>query len=214
MSFSFFKPSRPRSPQEVAKAIKDSLTALDTKTVVEVKALEKVSLFISHPKFSLIHSIIIRAPNVNWAIYSTHFGKIPPWLWNLLSFWGFCTDRFVQKGIFGSICCVNDTWKAKKLVYITIKQKLSNEEDWIVHNAHLLLLAYWLAHESSPSKFFSDFDACFILHSRHWKKSTRISELWGVCFAEKGIPNPTRIRFHSWCKKYVRRTLLLFWFTS
>ncbi|KAF5465597.1 hypothetical protein F2P56_015583 [Juglans regia] len=41
MSFSFFKPSRPRSPQEVAKAIKDSLTALDTKTVVEVKALEK-----------------------------------------------------------------------------------------------------------------------------------------------------------------------------
>ncbi|KAB1214149.1 Calcium-binding protein 39-like [Morella rubra] len=41
MSFSFFKPSRPRSPQEVAKAIKDSLMALDNKTVVEVKALEK-----------------------------------------------------------------------------------------------------------------------------------------------------------------------------
>ncbi|KAK6265511.1 hypothetical protein QUC31_016348 [Theobroma cacao] len=41
MSFSFFKPSRPKTPQEVAKAIKDSLMALDTKTVVEVKALEK-----------------------------------------------------------------------------------------------------------------------------------------------------------------------------
>ncbi|XP_062108486.1 uncharacterized protein LOC133819303 [Humulus lupulus] len=40
MSF-FFKPSRPKTPQDVAKAIKDSLVALDTKTVVEVKALEK-----------------------------------------------------------------------------------------------------------------------------------------------------------------------------
>ncbi|KAJ0092901.1 hypothetical protein Patl1_25502 [Pistacia atlantica] len=41
MSFSFFKPSRPKTPQEVVKATKDSLMALDTKTVVEVKALEK-----------------------------------------------------------------------------------------------------------------------------------------------------------------------------
>ncbi|GAV63344.1 Mo25 domain-containing protein [Cephalotus follicularis] len=41
MSFSFFKPSRPKTPQEVVKAIKDSLNGLDTKTVVEVKALEK-----------------------------------------------------------------------------------------------------------------------------------------------------------------------------
>jgi calcium binding protein 39 len=41
MSFSFFKPSRPKTPQEVVKAIRDSLMALDTKTVVEVKALEK-----------------------------------------------------------------------------------------------------------------------------------------------------------------------------
>ncbi|KAG4182697.1 hypothetical protein ERO13_A09G060600v2 [Gossypium hirsutum] len=41
MSFSFFKPSRPKTPPEVAKAIKDSLNALDTKTVAEVKALEK-----------------------------------------------------------------------------------------------------------------------------------------------------------------------------
>ncbi|KAK6930064.1 Mo25-like, partial [Dillenia turbinata] len=40
MSFSFFKP-RPKTPQELAKAIKDSLMALDTCTVVEVKALEK-----------------------------------------------------------------------------------------------------------------------------------------------------------------------------
>lgn len=48
MSFSFFKPSRPKTPQEVAKAIKDSLMALDTKTVVEVKALEKVSLISSN----------------------------------------------------------------------------------------------------------------------------------------------------------------------
>ena len=44
MSFSFFKPSRPRTPQEVVKSIKESLMALDTKTVVEVRALEKVSL--------------------------------------------------------------------------------------------------------------------------------------------------------------------------
>jgi hypothetical protein len=43
MSFSFFKASRPKTPQEVVKAMKDSLVALDTKTVVEVKALEKVS---------------------------------------------------------------------------------------------------------------------------------------------------------------------------
>lgn len=41
MSFSFFKPSRPKTPQELAKAIRDSLLALDTKTVAEVKALEK-----------------------------------------------------------------------------------------------------------------------------------------------------------------------------
>ncbi|KAB2065060.1 hypothetical protein ES319_A09G064800v1 [Gossypium barbadense] len=41
MSFSFFKPSRPKTPPEVTKAIKDSLNALDTKTVAEVKALEK-----------------------------------------------------------------------------------------------------------------------------------------------------------------------------
>ncbi|XP_024191682.1 calcium-binding protein 39 isoform X2 [Rosa chinensis] len=41
MSFSFFKPSRPKTPQEVSKAIHDSLTALDTQTVAEVKALEK-----------------------------------------------------------------------------------------------------------------------------------------------------------------------------
>ncbi|MBA0650276.1 hypothetical protein Goklo_017714, partial [Gossypium klotzschianum] len=34
-------PSRPKTPPEVAKAIKDSLNALDTKTVAEVKALEK-----------------------------------------------------------------------------------------------------------------------------------------------------------------------------
>ncbi|OWM78519.1 calcium-binding protein 39 isoform X2 [Punica granatum] len=41
MSFSFFRPSRPKTPQELVKATKDSLAALDTKTVVEVKALEK-----------------------------------------------------------------------------------------------------------------------------------------------------------------------------
>ncbi|KAL5150862.1 Calcium-binding protein 39 [Glycine soja] len=42
MSFSFFKALRPKTPQEVAKSIKESLMALDTKTVVEVKALEKI----------------------------------------------------------------------------------------------------------------------------------------------------------------------------
>ncbi|OIV95877.1 hypothetical protein TanjilG_06853 [Lupinus angustifolius] len=41
MSFSFFKALRPKTPQEVAKSIKESFMALDTKTVVEVKALEK-----------------------------------------------------------------------------------------------------------------------------------------------------------------------------
>ncbi|KAF8401607.1 hypothetical protein HHK36_012553 [Tetracentron sinense] len=41
MSFSFFKPSRPKTPPEVVKSIRDSLIALDTKTVAEVKALEK-----------------------------------------------------------------------------------------------------------------------------------------------------------------------------
>nr|AFK47851.1 unknown [Lotus japonicus] len=41
MSFSFFKVSRPKTPPELAKSIKESLMALDTKTVAEVKALEK-----------------------------------------------------------------------------------------------------------------------------------------------------------------------------
>ncbi|KAL6532299.1 hypothetical protein OROGR_014269 [Orobanche gracilis] len=41
MSFSFFKQSRTKTPQELVKAIKDSLMALDPKTVAEVKALEK-----------------------------------------------------------------------------------------------------------------------------------------------------------------------------
>ncbi|GAB2237665.1 hypothetical protein Droror1_Dr00015567 [Drosera rotundifolia] len=40
MSFSFFK-ARIKTPQEVAKAIQESLVALDMKTVVEVRALEK-----------------------------------------------------------------------------------------------------------------------------------------------------------------------------
>uniref|UniRef100_A0A7N0V5E1 Calcium-binding protein 39-like n=1 Tax=Kalanchoe fedtschenkoi TaxID=63787 RepID=A0A7N0V5E1_KALFE len=40
MSF-FFKPSKPKTPQELVKAIKDSLVALDSITVAEVKALEK-----------------------------------------------------------------------------------------------------------------------------------------------------------------------------
>ncbi|KAF7150995.1 hypothetical protein RHSIM_Rhsim02G0017000 [Rhododendron simsii] len=41
MSFSFFKPSRPKTPQELVRAVKDSLLALDTKTVAEVQALKK-----------------------------------------------------------------------------------------------------------------------------------------------------------------------------
>ncbi|KAL2941884.1 Calcium-binding protein 39 [Bienertia sinuspersici] len=40
MSFSFFK-ARPKTPQDVVRATKDSLSALDTATIVEVKALEK-----------------------------------------------------------------------------------------------------------------------------------------------------------------------------
>ncbi|KAH9621384.1 hypothetical protein KSS87_007198 [Heliosperma pusillum] len=40
MAFSFFKP-RSKSPQEIARATKDSLLALDSPTVVEVKVLEK-----------------------------------------------------------------------------------------------------------------------------------------------------------------------------
>ncbi|KAL0376538.1 UNVERIFIED_CONTAM: hypothetical protein Scaly_0771400, partial [Sesamum calycinum] len=47
MSFSFFKQSRPKTPQELTKAVKDSLMALDSKTVAEVKALEKVNTFSS-----------------------------------------------------------------------------------------------------------------------------------------------------------------------
>lgn len=41
MSFSFFK-ARPKTPPEVAKSIKESLMALDTQTIVDVRALEKV----------------------------------------------------------------------------------------------------------------------------------------------------------------------------
>ncbi|WVY94378.1 hypothetical protein V8G54_033466 [Vigna mungo] len=49
MSFSFFKALRPKTPQEVAKSIKESLVALDTKTVSEVKALEKIHSRNYHP---------------------------------------------------------------------------------------------------------------------------------------------------------------------
>ncbi|XP_010279067.1 PREDICTED: calcium-binding protein 39 [Nelumbo nucifera] len=41
MSFSFFKSSRPKTSSELVKAIRESLLALDSKTVAEVKALEK-----------------------------------------------------------------------------------------------------------------------------------------------------------------------------
>ncbi|KAF6156101.1 hypothetical protein GIB67_024071 [Kingdonia uniflora] len=41
MSFSFFKPFRPKTPLEHVKVVSKSLLALDTKTVAEVKALEK-----------------------------------------------------------------------------------------------------------------------------------------------------------------------------
>ncbi|EPS69534.1 hypothetical protein M569_05231, partial [Genlisea aurea] len=41
MSFSFFKQSKTKTPQELAKALEDSLAALDSKTVAEVKSLEK-----------------------------------------------------------------------------------------------------------------------------------------------------------------------------
>lgn len=37
----FFRPLRPKTPQELVKSVRESLLALDTKTVVEVKALEK-----------------------------------------------------------------------------------------------------------------------------------------------------------------------------
>ncbi|KAF6165418.1 hypothetical protein GIB67_017900 [Kingdonia uniflora] len=40
MPFSFFKPFRPKNPLELVKAVSESLLALDTKTVAEVKALE------------------------------------------------------------------------------------------------------------------------------------------------------------------------------
>jgi len=48
MSFSFFK-ARPKTPQEVARATKESLMALDTPTVAEVKALEKVFIPLNPP---------------------------------------------------------------------------------------------------------------------------------------------------------------------
>ncbi|CAN4113508.1 unnamed protein product [Withania somnifera] len=41
MSFSFFKASRPKTPSELARAVKDSFNALDSITVAEVKALDK-----------------------------------------------------------------------------------------------------------------------------------------------------------------------------
>lgn len=53
MSFSFFK-QRPKTPQELVKAIKDSLMAIDSITAAEVKSLEKVELHLllkMRPKF-------------------------------------------------------------------------------------------------------------------------------------------------------------------
>lgn len=41
MSFSFFKASRPKTPSELAKTVRDSFNALDSITVAEVKALDK-----------------------------------------------------------------------------------------------------------------------------------------------------------------------------
>jgi len=52
MSFSFFK-ARPKTPQEVARATKESLMALDTPTVAEVKALEKVFIPLNPPPLVL-----------------------------------------------------------------------------------------------------------------------------------------------------------------
>lgn len=43
MSFSFFKPSKPKStPVELARALKECLLGLDTKTVADARAHEKV----------------------------------------------------------------------------------------------------------------------------------------------------------------------------
>ncbi|XVE65719.1 hypothetical protein DITRI_Ditri08aG0022100 [Diplodiscus trichospermus] len=67
MSFSFFKPSRPKIPQEVAKAIKDSLMALDTKTVVEVKALEK-DLEIEVPSRLIRSTSRVEPETRNWNV--------------------------------------------------------------------------------------------------------------------------------------------------
>jgi len=41
MSFSFFKPSKPKSPSELVRTTRDALLALDAKTVAEVRLLEK-----------------------------------------------------------------------------------------------------------------------------------------------------------------------------
>ncbi|RVW55568.1 hypothetical protein CK203_105755 [Vitis vinifera] len=95
MSFSFFKASRPKTPQELVKAIKDSLMALDSKTVAEVKALEKV--------VSLVHfhaGLFFSALTMNFSLggYTAFIDR----RLNLIHWCAVVLDRGISES--GSVC--------------------------------------------------------------------------------------------------------------
>lgn len=125
---------------------------------------------------------------------------------------------------------------------LLIHQTFCEEEDWNGHRAHILLLVDELLYESTSSELFampgsrkiggircwhficwnesvSLFGVFWILmlvcsYYRLWKKLKKISGLWDVCFVGTVRLNQVWTRLPCWCKKYVKRTLLLSWFTS
>ncbi|XP_039000274.1 calcium-binding protein 39-like [Hibiscus syriacus] len=120
MSFSFFKPSRPKTPPEVAKAIKDSLNALDAKTVAEVKALEKAMEEVEK-NFAVMRCMLSGdgevEPNVEQVsqlafeiskedIISLVIHKLPTLGWEARKDLVHCWSIFLKQQVDSTYCCV------------------------------------------------------------------------------------------------------------
>lgn len=120
MSFSFFKPSRPKTPQEVAKVIKDSLMALDTKTVVDVRALEKAMEEVEKNFVTMRCMLLGDAevePNVDQALQLTQeickecvidllIHKLPVLGWEARKDLVNCWSILLKQNVGSAHCCV------------------------------------------------------------------------------------------------------------
>lgn len=115
MSFSFFRPSRPKTPQELVKATKDSLSALDTKTVVEVKALEKVTTSLYSNRDLMLFAFLSRGCSLKRCLRLYRLGR------------NCCSWRVLVKFHFLAACLswpwnyfmwqVELTWETRLLVF-------------------------------------------------------------------------------------------------